>query len=99
MVALQESSPRTMQRDRNSFIFLQHLHTLTESNPSVVMNAYRIGADLGFSEAVTGDLLTHLSEAGCVYVGRDRSDVSISAVGVRCIEQAWRRRSVRLTRS
>ena len=96
MVELQESSVRTRQRDRNSFILLQHLYTLSDSDRSLVFDTYRIGADLGFTRGTTADLVVHLAAAGCVHIGLGGTEISISTAGIRYLESAWRRRSVRI---
>ena len=96
MFDLQESSVRTVQRDRNSFILLQHLYTLSDSDRSLVFDTYRVGADLGFSQGITRDLVAHLSAAGCVHVGLGGKEIGISSEGIRYLQGAWRRRSVRI---
>lgn len=87
-----------IRRERQSFILLQHLYTLTDADPAVAASTHRAALDLGFPPVEIAALVRHLSEAG--YLVRARGDTArcIPTAGAAYIERlARRRRSVRIS--
>lgn len=91
-----EWSPEQERRERESFVVLQHLYTLSDANPAESLPSGRIRDALGFSEPGFGELVEHLATVGYVTRIGGGSLLSITPAGAEYIERlAWRRRSVR----
>lgn len=82
------------QRERASFVVLQHLHSLASAGEERCFPS-RIAADLGFSRDETEALVAHLIRGG--YLGGGPGcDAELSDRGKEYIERvAGRRHSVR----
>jgi hypothetical protein len=85
------------RRERESFIVLQYVYTLTDASADVSVPCARIAADLGYRESGCGELIEHLVYVGHLAWVRPGLTISITPGGIEYIQQlAWRRRSVRL---
>lgn len=83
------------QRERESFILLQHVYTVTEADPGRSVISSTIARDLGFSEAEASELIEHLGGLGYFEEHSDR-ELGMSTKAIEYIEGlAWRRHSVR----
>ena len=85
------------RRERDSFVLLQHVYTVTEGSPTEVVRGRRIAEELCFANDEIGELIEHLVRVG--YFSRcsgDGDPISITPLGAEYIERlAWRRRTVR----
>lgn len=91
-----EREQRAEQRERECFHLLQRLYTLTEGNGEAGVPALGLGAELGFGERETRELVDHLVWSGCVACQGEELRLALTPGGVDYIERlAWRRHSVR----
>lgn len=83
------------QRERDSFVLMQHVYTLTDGTAGQTISGARAGDYLCFRAAETTELIQHL--ARCGYLEQHYEDmISITSMGIEYIERlAWRRRSAR----
>jgi hypothetical protein len=80
--------------ERDSFVYLQHVYTISERDPAARQSGSRMNKDLGFTPDRGAMLLDHLIGTG--YLAGHGPMISITPEGVDYIERlAWRRRSVR----
>jgi Mn-dependent DtxR family transcriptional regulator len=83
------------QRERKSFILLQHVYTITEADPGRTVVGSTIARDLGFGESEARELIEHLGGLGYFEMHSDR-ELGMSTKAIEYIERlAWRRHSVR----
>jgi hypothetical protein len=91
-----EREKRAEQRERECFHLLQRLYTLTEGNTAEAHSGWTLGAELGFDERETRELVDHLVWSGCVTCEGDELLLGLTPGGIDYIERlAWRRHSVR----
>jgi hypothetical protein len=89
-------SPQVERLERDSFILLQHVYTLTGANCGAPVNAGRAGADLGFAQEETSRLVWYLSWVGYMKESAAGPHLSIAEEGIDYLERgAGRRHSVR----
>lgn len=82
--------------ERESFILLQHVYTITGASPRVPVNAARVGIDLGFGEDETNRLVRYLSWVGFMKESAAGPHLALAAEGIDYVEHgAGRRHSVR----
>lgn len=85
---------RSERMERESFIALQHLYTVSEGNSSRWMPCARMRADLGLTQEETAQIVEHL--CAVELIASDGDSIAIRPDGVGYIERlAWRRHTVR----
>lgn len=87
---------RQIRRQRESFVALLHVYTITDGARSPIVSAARITADLGLSVREGEAVIDHLAAAGYLARVNPAGSVEITPQGIDYIErQTGRRRSVR----
>lgn len=90
-----ERDYRAERRERDSFILLQHIYTITEADPSRSVMGSAVAKELGLSDAEASELVEHLSGLG-YFEEHSGRELGMSQKAVDYIEGlAWRRHSVR----
>lgn len=88
--------PEVERLERESFILLQHVYTVTGASPAVPVNAARIGSDLGFGEDETMRLVRYLNWVGFMKESAAGPHLALAEEGIHYLEHgAGRRHSVR----
>ncbi len=88
--------PEVERLERDSFILLQHVYTVTGARPDVPVNAARVGNDLGFAEDETSRLVGYLNWIGFMKESAAGPHLSLAREGIEYLERrAGRRHSVR----
>jgi hypothetical protein len=88
--------PEVERLERDSFILLQHVYTVTGATPGVPVNAARVGSDLGFAEQETSRLVRYLNWVGFMKESAAGPHLSLAEEGIEYLERkAGRRHSVR----
>lgn len=96
MGAARKRDFRAEQTERNSFVLLQHVHSISGGNPNLEMLGSRVGDQLGFEREETERLIQYLVEQKYLQKRTVGTLISITTAGATYLEQlAWRRRSVR----
>ncbi|HET7275474.1 MAG TPA: hypothetical protein VFI91_09955 [Longimicrobiaceae bacterium] len=96
MGAARRRNFRAERTERNSFVLLQHVHTISGGNENLEMLGIKVGDQLGFDRDETDRLIRYLVEQKYLQNRSVGSLISITREGVTYLEQlAWRRRSVR----
>jgi hypothetical protein len=97
MPEAQEDVAERIRQERESFVVLQHVYTLSDADAGVPVPLARVSGELGFEQRRFAPLLEQLIAVGYVAPIAGGSYAVITSEGVAYIEQlAWRRRSVRL---
>ena len=82
-------------RERDTFIILQHVYTLSESRPEG-LPVTEIATDLALAPERAESLVEHLLNIDFLRLVGSR-EVAVTPAGVAYVEElAWRRRTVRL---
>ena len=88
--------PDLERLERDSFILLQHVYTVTGADPAVAVNRSRVGQELGFAEEESSRLIHYLNWVGYMKQSAAGPHLSIARDGVEYLErEAGRRHSVR----
>ena len=88
--------PELERLERDSFILLQHVYTVTGADPAVAVNGSRVGQELGFAEEEASRLIHYLNWVGYMKQSAAGPHLSIAPGGVEYLErEAGRRHSVR----
>ena len=88
--------PEVERLERDSFILLQHVYTITGASPEVPVNASRAGSDLGFAEDETSRLVRYLSWVGYMKESAAGPHLALAEEGIEYLEHgAGRRHTVR----
>ena len=91
-----DRQPEVERLERDSFILLQHVYTVTGARPDVPVNAARVGIDLGFAEEETSRLVRYLNWVGYMKESAAGPHLSLAEEGIEYLEsKARRRHSVR----
>lgn len=82
--------------ERDSYILLQHVYTLTGADPRVPVSLTRAGGDLGFAPQEASRLVHHLNRVGYMRESATGLHLSLAPAGIDYLERnAGRRHSVR----
>ncbi len=96
MGAARKRDLRAEQTERNSFVLLQHVHSISGGNRNLEMLGSKVGDQLGFEREETERLIKYLVQQKYLQNRTVGTLISITPEGVTYLEQlAWRRRSVR----
>lgn len=88
--------PEREALERNSYILLQHLHSVTGGNPRILAHLWRLGDALGMQRAEVEEAADFLAEQHFCAFPTSGPLIAITTDGVKYLEHdAWRRRSVR----
>lgn len=88
--------PEVERLERDSFILLQHVYTVTGADPEVPVSAAHVGAQLGFAEDESARLVRYLSWIGFMKESAAGPHLALAPEGIHYLEHgAGRRRSVR----
>jgi hypothetical protein len=74
--------PEVERLERDSFILLQHVYTMTGASPEVPVNAARVGIDLGFAEEETSRLVRYLNWVGFMKESAAGPHLSLAEEGI-----------------
>lgn len=97
--ATEEREEERIRMERESFVVLQHMYTLSGGDDGAAVALPRVSGELGFEAPRFTRLIDHLAAVGHVSPIAGGTFAAITAAGVDYIERlAWRRRSVRLAR-
>ena len=88
--------PEVERLERDSFILLQHAYALTGADPTMPVNAKRLGCELGFAEEETSRLVRYLSWVGYMKESAAGPHLALAEPGIEYVEVgAGRRQTVR----
>jgi hypothetical protein len=91
-----ERDPDTQRRERDSFVFLQYIYTVTEADTTRAVGSSKAADDLGFCRAEASELIDHLTRFGYFTEVSPGNRLALTSKAVEYIEGlAWRRHSVR----
>ena len=88
--------PEVERLERDSFILLQHVYTVTGADPEIPVNGSRVGIDLGFAPEEASRLIHYLHWIGYMNESASGPHLSLAPEGIDYLEhRAGRRHSVR----
>lgn len=88
--------PELERLERDSFILLQHVYTVTGADPAMPVNGTRVGNDLGFAPDEASRLIHYLNWVGYMKESAAGPHLSLAPEGIEYLERrAGRRHSVR----
>lgn len=89
-------SPEIERLERDSFILLQHVYTVTSATPGAPVNGTRVGLELGFAPDEASRLINYLNWVGYMKQSAADPHLTIAPDGIDYLERdAGRRHSVR----
>lgn len=92
-------NPTEERHERDRFVLLQHIYTLTQATPGTLLPERRIWEALAFSETEALPLLKSLRWAGYLEEDVGGFRIGVTRKGIDYIERhAGRRQSVRLVK-
>lgn len=92
----QGRQPEVERLERDSFILLQHVYTVTGADPAAPVNGSRVGMELGFAPDESSRLIHYLHWVGFMKESASGPHLSLAPEGIEYLEhRAGRRQSVR----
>lgn len=90
-----ELDSSAVRKERELYIVLQHLHTISDADPAEAVLCSRIALDLGFRKENCAALLEFLIRSGYARRRGNGHHVAITPAGVEYVQRlAWQRRLV-----